>query len=79
MKEEEGNRREREEQEVLERIQREYMSRLFGNKYKGIQVEFGGRIRGALRATRYIRKKGSLNQQSYVSRLEFTKRSIFTR
>ena len=51
----------------------------YENKYKGIQIELSGRLRGAQRARKMVKKFGSLNQQSFSSKLQFSKRNIYTK
>jgi len=51
----------------------------YSNKYKGLQFEISGRLKGALRARRLVNKIGSLNQQSYSSNLQSKNRSIYTK
>ncbi len=51
----------------------------YENKYKGIQIELSGRLRGAQRARNMVKKFGSLNQQSFSSKLQFSKRNIYTK
>lgn len=51
----------------------------YGNQYKGIQLELSGRLRGAQRARRMVKKVGSLSQQSFSSKLQFSKRNIYTK
>lgn len=51
----------------------------YDNKYKGIQLELSGRLRGAQRARKMVKKIGSLNQQSFSSKLQFSKRNIYTK
>ncbi len=54
-------------------------SQAYYNKYKGIQLELSGRLRGAQRARKMVKKIGSLNQQSFSSNLRFSKRNIYTK
>lgn len=56
-------------------------STVYNNLYSGIQIDLKGRIKGALRARRYLRKLGNLNQQSFGSNssLDYSKRDFFTK
>ena len=57
----------------------EFSKSTYENKYKGIQLELSGRLRGAQRARKMVKKTGSLNQQSYSSKLQYSKRNIYTK
>jgi ribosomal protein S3 len=57
----------------------EFSKSAYENKYKGIQLELSGRLRGAQRARKMVKKIGSLNQQSYSSKLQYSKRNIYTK
>ncbi len=57
----------------------EFSKTAYDNKYKGIQLELSGRLRGAQRARKMVKKVGSLSKQSFSSKLNFSKRNIYTK
>ncbi len=66
-------------QQVIGESNWEFSKTAYDNKYKGIQLELSGRLRGAQRARKMVKKIGSLSQQSFSSNLRFSKRNIYTK
>ena len=68
-----------EENDFLGNSNWEFSKTAYENKYKGIQLELSGRLRGAQRARKMVKKVGSLSKQSFSSKLNFSKRNIYTK
>ena len=51
----------------------------YENNYKGLKIQLSGRIKGALRARKIVKKHGSLNLQCFSSSLLYHRKDIYTK